>query len=79
MSEPQLMQYIECNVELTCPGPSENVARGWTAAALRKIASKLERGEYQDGHHEVTGRIGKKIGEVYFDFSEGDYFEDSDT
>jgi len=46
------------------------VVAGWTAKALREIADKLEAVEYDDGHHDVTDRHGKKLGEVYFDFSE---------
>lgn len=46
------------------------VVAGWTAKALVEIADKLKADEYEDGHHDVNDRHGKKLSDVYFDFSE---------
>lgn len=61
---------IRCDVELEVKAPTMKVAAGWAAKALREIADKLEADQYGDGHHDVTDRHGKKLGEVYFDFYE---------
>ncbi len=62
--------YVQCDVELNVSGPTERVTVTWTANALRTIADQLERGSYGDGHHDVSDGSGKRIGSVYFDFSE---------
>jgi hypothetical protein len=67
----ELTQFIQCDIELNVSGPSQKTVAHWTAAALRLIADKLERNEFQDGHHEVHDNSGRPIGTVYFDFSEG--------
>ncbi|WP_299945409.1 hypothetical protein [uncultured Ruegeria sp.] len=61
---------IKCDVELMVQGPSDKVAAGWTAKALREVADRLEADQYTDGFHDITSKQGKKLGEVYFDFSE---------
>jgi len=61
---------VTCHVELNVEGPSDKVTYGWTAKALREIADRLEANQYSDGHHDVTDKHGKKLGEVYFDFAE---------
>ncbi|WP_170566092.1 hypothetical protein [Ruegeria atlantica] len=63
---------IKCDVELDITGPGMKVTAGWTAKALREVAKKLEDGEYEDGHHEISDRHGKGIGSVCFDFHEID-------
>jgi hypothetical protein len=67
----ELTQYIQCDVELNVSGPSQKVVAGWTAAALRRIADRLEQDGFEDGHHDVGDNTGRPIGSVYFDFSEG--------
>lgn len=71
----ELTQYIQCDVELNVSGPSQKTVASWTAAALRRIADRLEQDDYEDGHHEVADNTGRPIGSVYFDFSEGHQFE----
>lgn len=61
---------IKCDVEINFIGPSLKTVEKWTADALRRIADQLEKGEYEDGHHEVTDGSGRPIGSVYFDFYE---------
>lgn len=67
----ELTQHIKCDIELDVSGPSEKTVAAWTVTALRRIADKLERGEFEDGHHEVPDGSGRPIGSIYFDFSEG--------
>ncbi|WP_131726419.1 hypothetical protein [Cognatishimia activa] len=79
MSGGPMTQYIHRDIEIECAGPAQRVLSGWTARALRQIADKLERDEFQDGHHDVTDRHGKKLGSVYFDFSEGHQYDDNES
>lgn len=72
----ELTNYVKCDVELNVSGPSDKTSIHWTAKALRAIADKLERGEYEDGHHDVADNSGRPIGTVYFDFSEGESFSE---
>jgi hypothetical protein len=76
--EGELTTYVKCDVELKVSGPSEKTAIAWTVQALRKVADRLENGEYEDGHHDVADNSGRPIGSVYFDFSEGFDVDDSD-
>ncbi|MEW2915301.1 hypothetical protein [Leisingera sp. JC11] len=79
MANLELTQFIQCDIEIEGSGPTQKVVAGWVANALRGIAEKLERGEYEDGHHDLELRSGKKLGSVYFDFSEGEHFDDLDA
>ena len=72
----ELTQYIQCDVELNVSGPSQKTVASWTAMALRRIADKLERDEFEDGHHEVQDNSGRPVGTVYFDFSEGSHVDE---
>lgn len=67
----ELTQYIQCDVELNVSGPSQKTVAIWTAAALRRVADRLEQGSYDDDHHDVADNSGRPIGSVYLDFSEG--------
>lgn len=60
---------IQCDVEIDVSGPTDRTVVKWTADTLRKIADRLERDEFEDGHHEVTDNSGRPVGTVYFDFS----------
>lgn len=67
----ELTQYIQCDLELRVSGPRQKKVASWTAAALHKIAERLERDEFEYGQHDVRDNSGRPIGSVYFDFSEG--------
>ncbi|WBU58569.1 hypothetical protein [Paracoccus sediminicola] len=62
----ELTPHIKCDVELSVSGPAERTVASWTAAALRRIADKLEQCEYEDGHHEVTDGSRRPIGSCRF-------------
>ena len=67
-----LTQYLKCDVELNFSGPSEAVLNKWAADVLRALAERVERGEFGDGFHDVKDKVGKQVGTIYLDFSEGD-------
>jgi len=46
-------QSILCDVELNISGTSSVTLTHSIVAALRAIADKLERNEYQDGEHQI--------------------------
>lgn len=62
---PTLFLTIETEFE----GPNIATLNKWAADALRRLADKIERNEFEDGHHPVTDNVGKPVGEVYFDYS----------
>ena len=51
--------------------PDEATLNKRAAEALRKAAALIESGELGDGFCDVTDSTGKKVGEVYVDYSEG--------
>lgn len=63
--------YVQCDVELNVSAPTMKTAEKWAADALRRLADQLEAGKRKDGHYDVSDGSGRKIGVVYFDFSEG--------
>ena len=65
--------HLKCDVELELSGPNGETINKWAADALRIVADRLERGEYKDGFTDVTDSVGKKIGTVYVDLSEGNF------
>lgn len=58
---------LTCHVELDLGGPNYPTIFKWTADALRLLADRIEKGEFEDGSYPVPDATGKKIGEVYFD------------
>ena len=70
MNDPEATCAIRCDVELDIKGPTTKVINGWLADALRKLADQIERDEFEDGHHDVKDRHGRRFGGVYFDFYE---------
>lgn len=68
----ELTPHLKCDIELELTGPNLGTIDKWAADALRKVADRLERGEYEDGFTDVKDNVGKKIGTIYVDYSEGD-------
>jgi hypothetical protein len=60
---------LKCDVELEFSAPNDATLNKWAADALRRVADRLERDEFEDGFSDVTDRVGKKIGTVYVDYS----------
>ncbi len=62
-----LTPRLKCDVELDFSGPNDASLNKWAAEALRRLADRIEKGEFEDGHDDVLDGVGKKIGTVYFD------------
>lgn len=60
---------LKCDVELDITGPNSATINKWAADALRRIADRIEKDEFDSGHHPVMDSVGKTIGEVYLDHS----------
>jgi len=60
---------LHCDVELKLSGPNDATLNKWAADALRRLADRIEKGEFEDGEHPVTDGVGKPIGTVYLDYS----------
>lgn len=60
---------LKCDINLNVAAPSLATANNWVADALRRLADRLERDEFEDGFNEVADGAGKKIGEIYVDYS----------
>jgi hypothetical protein len=67
----ELTQFLKCDIELNFTGPTTAVINKWAADTLRKLADRIENDEFNDGSHPVTDNVGKPVGEVYIDYSEG--------
>jgi hypothetical protein len=68
-----LAPRLKCDVELDFGGPNDATINKWAADALRSLADRLERGEFEDGFTDVKDRVGKKIGTIYVDYSLADF------
>ena len=60
---------LKCDVELNVTAPSVAVADKWVADALRRAAAMIESGKLEDGFTDVLDGAGKKVGQVYVDYS----------
>ncbi len=65
--------HLKCDVELELSGPNVPALNKWAADALRALAERLERDEFEDGFTDVQDKVGKKIGTIYIDYSQGDF------
>lgn len=61
--------YLQCDIELELTGPNSATVDKWAADALRRMADRLEAGQYEDGFADVKDNVGKSIGRVYVDYS----------
>ena len=59
--------YLKCDIELELSGPNHATINKWCADALRKLADRIEKDEFETGHHDVADNVGKKIGSIYLD------------
>lgn len=49
-------------------GPNHAMLNKWAADVLRKLADRIEKEEFGDGHHPVKDNVGKPVGTIYFDY-----------
>jgi len=68
MDDDEITLHLKCDVELDLTGPNDETLNKWAADALRKLADRVERGEFEDGHHDVGDAVGKFIGTIYVDY-----------
>jgi len=65
---------LQCDIELNFTGPNDATLNKWAADVLRKLADRIEKDEFQDGHHPVEDNVGKPVGTIYVDYS--GYYEE---
>ena len=68
-SDDGVIPELQCDVELKLIGPNTATLNKWAADALRKLADRLERNEFDSGHHPVKDNVGKPLGSIYVDYS----------
>ena len=68
MDDDDVIPHLKCDIELDFPGPNDATLNKWAADALRKLADRIEKDEFQDGHHPVMDNVGKQIGTIYVDY-----------
>ena len=68
MDDDDVILHLKCDVELDFSGPNDATLNKWAADALRKLADRIEKDEFQDGHHPVKDNVGKPIGTIYVDY-----------
>lgn len=67
--DPEVSAGLTCHIEMEISGgktPRE-VANA-TATALRSMATKIENGQLDTGHHTIADVSGQQLGEIYLDF-----------
>ncbi|MBL8597832.1 MAG: hypothetical protein JNL14_08860 [Devosia sp.] len=68
---PEIMTpRLKCDVELELSGPNVESLNKWAADALRRLAERLELGDFEDRFTDATDRTGKKVGTIYVDYSD---------
>ncbi len=67
--ESEVIPHLKCDVELEFTGPNFATLNGWAADTLRKLADRIEKDEFDSGHHPVKDNVGKPVGTIYVDYS----------
>ena len=65
----EVIPHLKCDVELDFAGPNDATLNKWAADALRKLADRIEKNEFDSGHHPVKDNVGKTLGTIYIDYS----------
>ncbi len=65
----EIIPHLQCDVELELEGPNLASLNKWAADALRKLADRIEKDEFESGWHDVRDSVGKPIGKIYIDYS----------
>ncbi len=69
MDEEEVTILLACDIELGFTGPTISTVNQWAAGVLRKLADRVENGEFNNGHYPVKDNVGKKVGTIYVDYS----------
>ena len=64
---------MKCDVELELSGPNVPTLNKWAASALRALADRLDRNEFEDRFSDVIDSVGKKVGTIYVDYSQANF------
>ncbi|QDY69806.1 hypothetical protein [Qingshengfaniella alkalisoli] len=59
---------LQVDIEIVAKGDSNKDVVPNVAATLRDLATKLENGKFDTGHHKVADGSGREIGTIYLDF-----------
>lgn len=70
MDDDDVTPRLQCDIELDFPGPNDATLNKWAAAALRRLADRLEKEELDSGNHAVTDNVGKTIGTMCLSYYE---------
>jgi hypothetical protein len=69
MNDDDVIPQLQCDVELEFTGPNTATLNKWAADVLRRLADRIERDEFESGHHDLKDSVGKKVGTIYIDYS----------
>jgi len=69
MDDDEVIPHLKCDVELEFTGPNDATLNKWAADALRKLADRIEKNEFESGFHPVKDSVGKPVGTIYVDYS----------
>jgi hypothetical protein len=67
MDDDDVTPRLQCDIELNLSGPTHTTVNKWTADALRKLADRIEKDEFESGHHDVKDNVSMTIGSIYLD------------
>lgn len=68
MDDDNLILHLTCDIELEFTGPNDATINKWAADTLRILADRIEKDEFEEGHHPVQDTIGKQVGTIYVDY-----------
>lgn len=63
----EIIPHLKCDVELEFSWPTSATINRWAADVLRKLADRIEKDEFDSGHHPVKDNVGKAVGTIYLD------------
>jgi|GEM_PF-6493121 len=67
--DPEVKNCLQCDIEIQDEsGDTYRNILARVAEGLREIATQIETGKLDDGHHVVRWANGEKLGEVYLDY-----------
>ena len=69
MDGDEVTPHLQCDIKLNFTGPTGETLNKWAAEVLRSLADRIERDDFEDGHHTVTDNVGKPVGSIYLDYS----------
>jgi hypothetical protein len=68
MDDEEVIPHLICHIELEFVGPNDATLNKWAADTLRKLADRIQKNEFEDGHHPVLDSVGKNVGNIYVSY-----------